>query len=312
MCHKVGTPYCSIKQQATKHWPGHDNILLTFQIKSRLVTMRVVARLLLASFIVVVYQWNGIIVQCHDTESASIGGDPYDENSSSGSTSVLKTDRNLFLFGSNSCPPSGFDAKQDFNVDLYLGRWFVQKQIPVAYQPIEALYCVTATYTRDTNFCIFCNYAPRIDILNQAREGSVDGEKLGGAVRFFRGIIRRPRSDPAKITVGFGAPFQPRSSYWVVAAGLYADILLGEETPNLLTSDYEWAIVTGGAPSLEGVNGTCKPNPGQLNFLGMWMFARDGVPPEGVIAAIEAYALNVLKLDTTAWVPVAQEGCVYD
>ena len=184
-------------------------------------------------------------------------------------------------------------------------------QIPVAYQSIDEFFCVTADYTKDNNFCIFCNYAPRIDILNQARKSSVDGEKLGGANGLFRGIIRRPRTDPAKITVGFLAPFLIRASYWVVAAGSYTDILLGVQTSNP-TSDYEWAIITGGSPSRDGAGGTCKPNPGVLNFLGMWMFTRDSIPPKGVIDTIESYALNVLNLDTSAWFSVQHEGCVYD
>ena len=291
--------------------------------------MRIAIHPLARNLFVVLQSIGIVIVHCHNSESTGGSSGIHDDSSSSSSRSVTtmirknfnntgslhvqsqQTQRNLFLFGSGNCPPSGFDAKQDFDIDLYLGRWYAQKQIPVAYQSLDEFYCVTADYTKDKNFCIFCNYAPRIDILNQARKSSVDGEKLGGANRLFRGIIRRPRTNPAKITVGFLAPFLIRPSYWVVAAGSYADILLGGQTLNP-TTDYEWAIITGGSPSRDGVNGTCKPNPGILNFLGMWMFARDSIPPEGVIAAIETYALNVLNLDTSAWFPVEHEGCVYD
>jgi lipocalin len=224
--------------------------------------------------------------------------------------------RNLFFLGglfdrSENCPPPNFDALQDFDINLYLGRWYAHKQIPVAYQSIDQFYCVTADYTKDKNFCPFCNYAPRIDILNQARQDSVNGTKLGGANRFFRGIIRRPRRDPAKITVGFFSPFLPKANYWVVAAGLYEDILVGQTTVGS-TTNYEWAIISGGSPVREGMNGKCKPNPGILNFLGMWMFLRDSDPLPGVIEAIDTYASNVLGLDTTAWLPVQHEGCVYD
>ena len=282
---------------------------------------------------IIVWQSIGIvIVHCHDSESSHGTGESQDNIRSSVSSTtgsiiamfdtnardsnslqlqLQQSQRNLLLFGSKNCPPSGFNAKEDFDFDLYLGRWYAQKQIPVAYQSIDEFYCVTADYTEDKNFCLFCNYAQRIDILNQARKGNVDGEKRGGASRFFRGIIRRPQTEPAKITVGFFTPFLIRARYWVVAAGSYVDILLGEETVNQ-TTDYEWAIITGGPPSRDGANGTCKPNPGILNFLGMWMFTRDSVPPEGVIAAIEEYALNELNLDTSAWFQVQHEGCVYD
>ena len=158
--------------------------------------------------IVVLYSIGIIIVQCHDVVSLRSRRDVDGDSSSTIQaipTNITKweSERDLTLFGSRNCPPSGFDAKQDFNIDLYFGRWYAQKQIPVAYQTMDEFYCVTADYTKDTNFCIFCNYAARIDILNQARKGSVNGDKLGGANRFFRGIIRRPRTDPAKITVGF-------------------------------------------------------------------------------------------------------------
>jgi lipocalin len=216
--------------------------------------------------------------------------------------------RSLFFSGSDICPPPGFDAKSDFDIDLYLGRWYVQKQIPVAYQTVDQFYCVTATYSKDRGFCLFCNFSPRIDILNRARQDRVDGEKLGGPNRFFRGIIRRPRRDPAKITVGFFSQFLVRSNYWVVAAGLYSDILLGQQTVDI-TSNYEWAIITGGAPKKEGANGKCKPSPGLLNFLGMWLFVRDPTPAAGVVEAIELYANTTLGLDTT--VSVFNESSMY-
>jgi len=44
----------------------------------------------------------------------------------------------------------------------------------------------------------------------------------------------------------------------------------------------------------------------------MWMFVRDFVPPDGVIEAIDKYASETLGLDTTAWLPVVQEGCVFE
>jgi lipocalin len=225
--------------------------------------------------------------------------------------------RNLFfidsLFDRNpNCPPPNFDAIQDFDINLYLGRWYAHKQIPVSYQRLDQFYCVTTEYTKDTNFCPFCNYANRIDILNEARQDSVNGTKLGGARRFFRGIIRRPRRDPAKITVGTFAPFLFRANYWVVATGSYEDIFLDGKRTVGMTTMYEWAIITGGSPELEGMNGKCKPNPGIFNFLGMWMFLRDSDPLPGVIEAIDTYASNVLGLDTSAWLPVEHQGCIYD
>jgi len=219
----------------------------------------------------------------------------------------------FFGFGGKSvCPPEGFDAKTDFDFDSYISApWFAAKQIPVSYQKYpDNFYCVRAEYIEDNTFCLFCNNKPRVVIDNQARNGAVDGEPQGSVSRFFRGIVRDPKRAPAKVSVGFFADvLQWNPNYWIVAAGTYDAILNGvESTGNI----YEWAIVTGGPPSAEGENGKCKPNPGLLNFLGMWMFVRDFVPPVGVIEAVDNYASEKLGLDTTAWLPVAQEGCVFE
>lgn len=209
------------------------------------------------------------------------------------------------------CPPEGFDALKEFDFDSYISaRWYIQKQIPVAYQTLDQFYCITADYTKDTNFCPLCNRDPRVDIDNRARQGSVDGRPLGGPSRFFRGIVRQPKKDPAKVTVSaFAAAFLPNPNYWIVAAGTYADVLNNVTSSN--SANYDWAIVTGGSPTKVGANGKCLPDPGELDFLGMWMFARDPVPAAGVVDAIERVA-DQMGLDTSAWLPVAQEGCVYD
>jgi len=220
--------------------------------------------------------------------------------------------RSLFGFGGKRvCPPEGFDAKSDFDFDSYISApWFAAKQIPVSYQKYpDNFYCVRAEYIEDNTFCLFCNNKPRVVIDNQARNGAVDGEPLGSVSRFFRGIVRNPRA-PAKVSVGFFADvLQWKPNYWIVAAGTYDDILNGVESTG---TNYEWAIITGGPPSVEGENGKCKPNPGLLNLLGMWMFVRNSVPPAGVIEAIDNYASEKLGLDTTAWLPVVQEGCVFE
>jgi len=212
------------------------------------------------------------------------------------------------------CPPEGFDALKEFDLESYISApWYIQRQIPVAYQPVESLYCVRAEYFEDSSFCLSCNDKPRVIINNSANRGSVDGEQIGGdgGNRLFRGIVRDPENEPAKISVGYFADIlTQRSTYWVVAAGTYDDLpLLDGETSN--GNMYEWAIVTGGSPTKEGKDGKCLPDPGLLNFAGMWMFTRDATPSEEVVSAIDQYASKTLGLDTTAWLPVEQEGCVY-
>ena len=231
-------------------------------------------------------------------------------------TSSNKSRRSLVSFGkwleggSDVCPPAGFDALKEFDINAYFGRWYIHRQIPVSYQTVDQLYCVTADYSEDTNFCLFCNSLPRIDIVNRARQDNVTGEKIGGSQPFFRGVIRRPETDPAKITVAVGVSFAYESNYWVVGAGLYSDIL--QNKTSIPGTALEWAIVSGGSPILEGANGKCKPDPGFFDFLGMWMFLRSPNPAAGVIEAIDRYAFDVLGLDTSAWLPVEHVGCIYD
>jgi lipocalin len=97
---------------------------------------------------------------------------------------LLFSSGELLAGGSDVCPPAGFDALKDFDINSYYGRWYIHKQIPVAYQTVDQLFCVTAEYSRDTNFCLFCNSLPRIDIINRARQDSVTGESLAALSRF--------------------------------------------------------------------------------------------------------------------------------
>lgn len=220
----------------------------------------------------------------------------------------------LFGFGNKQCPPEGFGALENFDIDSYISaRWYVQKQIPVSYLPLEEFYCTTADYTPYTGFCFFCFGARQILIANRARKGSVTGPRVGEADgsdgnKFFRGIVRKPVKKPAEVSVGFVPDLlQFTSNYWIVAAGTYQDALDGKRVPT--SNQYDWAIISGGPAKKNGANGKCKPDPGILNFLGMWMFTRDGVPPAGVVEAIDGIA-DSMGLDTTAWLPVEQEGCI--
>lgn len=77
--------------------------------------------------------------------------------------------RELFLDNRDGpCPPPAFDALPDFDLDSYISaRWYIQKQIPVSYQPLDKFFCVTADYTKDDKFCLFCNFSPVVSIDNE-------------------------------------------------------------------------------------------------------------------------------------------------
>lgn len=108
-------------------------------------------------------------------------------------------------------------------------------------------------------------------------------------------------SDPAKLQVGISGPFGNgpifSGPYWVVAI---------DETD---ITDPQWAIVTGGPPTVES-NGACLFESAGFNGDGFWLFSKKPVDPENTALMREKAA--DLGLDVSALLPVEQEGCNYD
>ena len=209
------------------------------------------------------------------------------------------------LWGWGACPLEGLDAKKDLDFGSFISaRWYSIKQKEVFYQPVEEFYCVYAEYAVDmSTFCLLCFDAPRITVFNRSQRDSVSG-----AVNSvdFRAVV--PRSDePGKAFVG--PNFIPQSfatlfgstNYWVIDAGTDSAILKGEDSTG---TDYDWAIITAGAPDQVGANGKCFAGGGQ------WIFHRDPEPSSNVVSKIEERA-DSLGLDVTQWLPVQQSGCSY-
>lgn len=193
-----------------------------------------------------------------------------------------------------SCPPEGYDSVPDFDIDAYIGEdaspWYIQQQQAISYQPEESLFCVRARYTRLAN--------GRIGVDNSARIGGVDGPEQN-AGNFQLNAVIVDEADPSKLAVG--PPFLPPAlygPYWVVA--------VGPVDPE--TEEYEWAIVTGGAPNSES-NGACVGS-GRFQNEGFWLFTREQVAGEELIDEMRGVAEG-LGLDTSVLVPVPQEGCEY-
>lgn len=198
-----------------------------------------------------------------------------------------------------TCPPPGFDSAPDFNVTEYIAeRWYIQKQIPVVYQPVDQLFCVTAIYEqKDPN-----DLSEGIFVYNYQNEGGVNGKAIstreddGGLFSGPLTAIVDDPSDPSKLKVGLtgvtGRPVFP-GPYWVVA----------------FDPDYQWAIVVGGPPTETLENG-CGYDGNGTNGNGFWLFSRKQVDPEGT-AIMEAKA-EELGLDTSVLIDVPQEGCLYE
>lgn len=204
----------------------------------------------------------------------------------------------------------------------------MQAQTPLQYQPASDLFCVRATYSAlDPKG----DLSKGVRVCNYANRGGVGKSPVGTCLKpgvappagkgpsFEMSALPWPasRSQPStaasKLLVGPTAalrgmtpemlaappaPGKPRAAgpYWVVAVGPSKDAALG----------YDWAIVTGGAPSVATERDTCLP----ANDGGVWLFSRSPVASAADMKAMTA-AAEALRLDTASLSKVTQAGCTY-
>lgn len=130
---------------------------------------------------------------------------------------------------------------------------------------------------------------------NYANEGEVNGPQVGTNIdgSFPGTFIAVPEpSQRSKLNVGFAlpgsdVPANVGSNYWVVA---------------LDKDNYSWAVIVSGAPDTPSGDGCIQNN-------GFWLFVRD--PKDQSAAAAAEAAAKELGLDTSALLPVEQDGCLY-
>ena len=74
---------------------------------------------------------------------------------------------------------------------------------------------------------------------------------------------------------------------------------------------YEWAIVSGGAPTrlTDPENGLCSTGE-DMNDSGLWLFTREPTVGADVVERMRATARDA-GFDTSVLKPVTQEGCEY-
>jgi apolipoprotein D and lipocalin family protein len=207
----------------------------------------------------------------------------------------------MLLMRGNSgtqCPYPGFDSVKNFDLARYISApWFVQKQIPILFQPENTLFCVRAEYTpidpdNPLNGVNVRNYANR-DKVNGPPTGTSGARGQSAFPGRFIASVPNPE-DPSKLNVGFALDETATtplvgSPYWVVA--------IDEE-------DYQWAIITGGAPTQASGEGKC------ITDGGFWFFSRTPVDPESTAVMVEV--AEGLGLDTSKLLDVPQEGCLYE
>jgi lipocalin len=191
---------------------------------------------------------------------------------------------------SPSCPPKDFSSVSNFNVQAYLGKWFVLAQQPSRFLSKDTNYCVTAEYSLIDE--------SNIKVLNSAKKGSVVGETIGGELR---GVIL-DSNFPSQLVVG--PQFVPnfmKGPYWVA----YTSPI------NPSTGLYDYAIVVAGPPkTLNSANNLCSASSGDSsspNGEGLWLFSR---MPDDALALEDLKNVAVgLGLDISVLNTVQQVGC---
>lgn len=210
-----------------------------------------------------------------------------------------------------SCPPKGFDSVPDFDILGYISApWYVQQQMPVLYQPENTLYCVRAEYVPVNSSNLKEGFIVKNYANNNRVNGPSRGTSDGNPFSEIRAVFAEPDSNnsTASSKLLVGPAFLGRLAqvfygpYWVVAVGKSAD-------PKL---KYDWAIVTGGAPT-RSAEGGCVVGGSRLldgiNDSGFWLFSRKPVDPEAT--AIMRTQAQKLGLDLSVLKNVTQEGCLY-
>jgi apolipoprotein D and lipocalin family protein len=201
-----------------------------------------------------------------------------------GASSTFNNNNN----NAKNCPPVPTVA--DLDIARYASKpWYVQAQLPNAYQPVENLFCVRAVYTVTS--------PTTLDVFNFARKGSVEGAPTNEDMVLNAYI---PDVDvESKLKVG--PKFVPRvlyGDYWIVA---YEE---GESGG--------WAIISGGQPTIEVSEGLCTTESADniRNQGGLWLFTREKEVSPDLIEMMKKKA-NELGIDTSMLVTVQQTGCEY-
>ena len=198
------------------------------------------------------------------------------------------------------CPPPGFASVGDVNITEYTSRtWFIQEQQVNGYQTENDLFCVTATYELDNAPSVPFFDGTVVGVYNYANRGGIN-EGIPAAMPSSPGLCAREldSNDPSKLAV---APcFLPNAlagPYWVIALG-------GE------SSDYEWALVSGGEPN-EPVEDGCSTSLTDLNGSGLWIFSREQVLAPEKLAEARQAALDA-GFSLSQMISVPQMGCTYE
>ena len=163
-----------------------------------------------------------------------------------------------------------------------------------ADQPLESLYCVTATYELDKHRTVPFFGGTVVTVYNQANKGEVNGPLQNGKNMTLCGRAINTE-DPSKLGVApCWLPNYFAGPYWVLGVG----------------EEYEWAVIIGGQPTEKYADGCSTKEEGTYNS-GLWLFTRSQLPAQEDLDAMHAL-LKSQGVATSRLHPVVHEGCKYE
>ena len=169
----------------------------------------------------------------------------------------------------------------------------IQEQQLTGYQPLESLYCVTATYNLDEGRYVPFFSGKVISVHNYANKDAVNG----------------PNQNKNNMTLCGRAVNEEDSSKLAVAPCFLPNYFAGPYWVLGLGEDYKWAVVIGGQPTEEYDDGCTTREDGVYNS-GLWLFTRAQTATADDLKEMHAL-LKAQGVATSRLHPVKQAGCKY-
>ena len=202
------------------------------------------------------------------------------------------------LLSQNQCPL--VTPMDNFNTSEYIrATWFIQQQQITGYQPENTLYCVAQTLEATNRSVPFFN-GPVLLVYNY---GNINGVN-GSSENKNNFTLCARQTNPSLPSEIINAPcFLPNAlagPYWVIAAG-----------PT--QSNYSWAIVSGGPPTVKYKDGNCSTKIQGTNGSGLWLFTRERYGTNADFYTRQMRNILLQKGYTTSLLlNVTQRNCSYN
>ena len=201
------------------------------------------------------------------------------------------------LFLSYLIPCPYIPPIQHFNTSEYIrATWYIQQQQITDYQPKESLFCVAQTLNQSNKKILF--YSGKvIDVYNYGNLNEVNGSPENYKNTTLCARQPNQRQPSQLINAPCFLPNILAGPYWIIAVG-----------PN--NTHYEWAIISGGPPTVKYPDGNCSTSLKGVNGSGLWLFTRER---NGIkyIPKMRSILIN-LGYTTSQLLDVNQTNCKYE